>query len=81
LTQRRQTIILNTFTVYFLGAVLLSLIVQQSSSQLASLRDKEEAESRDRLNFFDLDLLKVTFITENAHPDNWLTARQVMQIS
>jgi hypothetical protein len=36
-------------------------MVQQSASQPSSLRAKVEAESRDRLNFFDLELLKVIF--------------------
>ena len=39
----------------------MSLMVQHSASQHSSLRAKIEAESKDRFNFFDLDLLKVTF--------------------
>lgn len=36
----------------------MSLMVQQSASQQSSIRAKLEAESKDRFNFFDLDLLK-----------------------
>jgi hypothetical protein len=52
--------------ISFLGAALLTLMIRQSSSQFASVREKQHAESRDRFNFFDLELLKVTFITSNA---------------
>jgi hypothetical protein len=44
----------------------VSLMIHQSSSQIASVREKQDAESRDRFNFFDLELLKVTFITSKA---------------
>lgn len=36
----------------------MSLMVQQSASQFSNFQAKHEAESRDRFNFFDLELLK-----------------------
>uniref|UniRef100_A0A1V1FYH4 Putative serine protease 27 n=1 Tax=Reticulitermes speratus TaxID=60591 RepID=A0A1V1FYH4_9NEOP len=50
---------MGTSLLYIAGAALMSLMVQQSAGQLSSLRVKQEAESKDRFNFFDLELLKV----------------------
>ncbi|KAJ4451812.1 hypothetical protein ANN_03286 [Periplaneta americana] len=43
------------------GAVLLCVMVSQSSGQLSRFREKQKAENSDRFNFFDLELLKEPF--------------------
>lgn len=49
---------MGTSFFYITGAALMTLMIHQSSSQIASVRAKQHAESRDRFNFFDLELLK-----------------------